>query len=160
MNAISPGRTLRYNHRVRTCLPALILGLSCGACPLGWAGGDAAAQGDVLATDGALDYDVVMHLDARYPHGDVGPGCGEVPATGTCTDAGFLEVCASDGVEQIDCGALGLSCGPHLVLGGVWCLAGPGQGCDVWPCQEPLRCGDDGRCEALAEDAGARAEDR
>jgi len=109
-------------------------------CPEESAEPDGARRTDAALADVVLEVDATILRDAYFPPADTGPGCGEVPATGECTPAGVLRWCEDGAVEEADCAALELTCAAQPDLGGYWCLAGPGQSCQDWPCFTELTC--------------------
>jgi len=139
-------------------LVPLLLGVaSAPACTNPAPGSDASGSLDAGASDGATGWDHNVGGDVHFPPHDAGPGCSDVPTTGSCSDAGVLSWCEDNAVRSADCTALDLSCGEKPSLGGYWCLAGPNQSCRYWPCSDPLFCANSWICTGWP-DAGA--EDR
>ena len=117
--------------------------------------GDAGTGHDANVSDRASGWDRNIGQDTHFTPRDAGPGCGDVPGAGRCSDAGVLSWCLANTVHSFDCTAIAYACAEKPSLGGCWCLAGPGQDCGDWPCLELLICGENRRCSGWP-DAGRR----
>ena len=133
----------------------LLVALSAIGCPAPVPASDAGQDRDAGSSDRTSGWDHNVGYDVQFTPRDAGPGCGDVPTTGSCDDAGVLHWCEDNSAHSYDCAAIGYACAEKPSLGGCWCLAGPGQDCSNWPCRESLLCQQDRRCSGWP-DAGQR----
>lgn len=139
--------------RLDRLLPGLLL-IALAACTDPPPIDDASSALDAGAIDRATGWDHDVNADVYFPPRDAGQGCGDVPTSGSCSDAGVLSWCEDNTPRSADCTALGLSCDEKPTLGGYWCLAGPSENCRAWPCRDPLFCGPSWICTGWP-DAGS-----